>query len=164
MPTPYNGSQSPLEYYALNGNPSNGGLGRPALLNTTTLFYLASFKNPDITGNPNDEYTTTHTNAIGDVTTPYRGKGTNDNVDMNNTWNGYTGRHNYRGGDDFDIMGGNGALQAGVSQAGMGIGRQSSLVLNVATWGYGPDQTGGGSTTNEYTQPDTSGNIGQVII
>jgi hypothetical protein len=164
MPTPYNGGQSPLEYYALNGNPSNGGLGRPALLNETRLMYNASFKNPQITGSPNDAYQVTHTNAMGDVTTPYRGKGTNQDVDMTNTYNGFISRHNYAGGDDFDIMGSNTALGAGISQAGNGIGRQSSLVLNVATWGYSPDQTGGGSTTNEYTHPDTSGNIGQVII
>ena len=37
-PVPYNGGQSRLEYYALNGNVTvNGGLGRPVLINQTTL-------------------------------------------------------------------------------------------------------------------------------
>lgn len=163
-PVPYNGSQSRLEYYAINGNTSvNGGLGRPTLISQTTLYYQASFKNP-LYGSSNDVYGLSHTNAQHDLTTPYRGKATGNGVDVVNTYNGITARHNYNGGDDFDILGGNAGLQAGTSLAGQALGRQSSLLLNQGTWGYSPDQTGGGSTANEYQHPNTSGNIGQVII
>lgn len=163
-PVPYNGGQSRLEYYALNGNTSvNGGLGRPTLINQTTLYYQSSFKNP-LFGSTNDVYGLTHTNAIKDTATPYRGKGTGNGVDVVNTYNGITARHNYNGGDSFDVLGGNAGLQAGISLAGQGLGRQTSLVLNQGTWGYSPDQTGGGATTNEYQHPNTSANIGQVII
>ena len=163
-PVPYNGSQSRLEYYAINGNTSvNGGLGRPTLLSQTTLFYQAPFKNP-LYGSSNDVYGLSHTNAQHDLTTPYRGKATGNGIDVVNTYNGITARHNYNGGDDFDILGGNAGLQAGTSLAGQGLGRQSSLILNQGTWGYSPDQSGGGSTANEYQHPNTSGNIGQVII
>jgi hypothetical protein len=165
MPVIYNGGQSQLEYYAINGNVSvNGGLGRPQLTTQTTLQYGASFKNPFVTGNPNDAYGPTHTNALHDAQTPYRGKSTNDGYDSTNSFNGFVARKNYNGGDDFDVLGGNAALQAGTSYAGLGLGRKTSIILNVGTFGYGPDQSGGGSTSNEYQHPNTSGNIGQVII
>jgi hypothetical protein len=165
MPTVYNGGQSQLEYYAINGNVSvNGGLGRPVLTNQTTLKYGASFKNPEITQNPNDKYDVGHTNAIGDAQTPFRGKGTMSSVDVTNTYNGYIARNNYNGGDGFDINGGDTAQAAGYSKAGLALGRNNSVILNVGTWGYGPDVTNGGADTNWYKHPDISGNLGQVII
>ena len=165
-PVPYNGNQSRLEYYALNGNTAvNGGLGRQLLLNKTFLMYTKSFRN-DIYGAPNssDVYGLSHTNAINDVKTPYRGKATNNAIDTINTENGVTARYNYKGGDKFDIDGGNANLQAGYSIAGQAIGRKSSLLLNQTTWGYSPDQTGGASTINEYKTPNMSLNKGQVTI
>jgi hypothetical protein len=106
-PVPYNGNQSRLEYYALNGNVGvNGGLGRPVLITQTTLLYGSSFKNPTITNNVNDKYGVTHTNAINDVRTEYRGKGTGGGVVNGN----YTSIVNYKGGDKYDIDGGVGLV------------------------------------------------------
>jgi len=136
---PYNGNQSPLEYYAINGNTLNGGLGRTKSLNATTLYYGQSFKNPVITSNPNDQYSSTHTNAISDAKTPYRGKGTSGFLDITNQ----------NGGDDFDRFGANNWI---------GSGRYAAYANNLGTWGY--DYQAGHS----YTQPNTSLNIGQVII
>ena len=162
MPVIYNGGQSQLEYYALNGNVAvNGGLGRPVLTTQTTLKYGASFKNPDITGNPSDKYNVGHTNAAADATTPERGKGTGSGVNLTNTQIGYMARNNYNGGDDFDI---NGQAASQASQAGLGLGRKQTITLNVGTWGYGPDQSGGGANTNWYKTPNMSANIGQVTI
>ena len=163
-PVPYNGGQSRLEYYALNGNVTvNGGLGRPVLINQTTLYYGHSFKNP-LLSSPNDIYGLVHTNAINDIPTPFRGKGTNDGINVTNTYMGMMARNNYKGGDDFDINGGNAGMQAGVSIAGQAIGRKSSLVLNFSTWGYQPDQSGAGADTDWYHHPNTALNVGQVII
>lgn len=163
-PVPYNGGQSRLEYYALNGNVTvNGGLGRPVLINQTTLYYGHSFKNP-LLSSPNDIYGLPHTNAIHDITTPYRGKGTGDGVNVTDTYIGVMARKNYNGGDDFDINGGNAGMKAGVSLAGQAIGRKSSLILNFSTWGYTPDQSGAGATTWEYKRPNPALNIGQVVI
>ena len=165
MPTIYNGGQSRLEYFALNGNVQvNGGLGRPELINKTTIKYGKSFKNHEITGNAGDEYGTTHTNANSDALTPYRGKGTNEGYDSNNTYNGFVTRFNYNGGDKFDVTGGDASLEAGTSLVGTAIGRKQSIILNLTTFGYGPDQTNAGSTKDWYREPNTSGNIGQVII
>ena len=158
MPTPYNGGQSPLEYYAINGNVAvNGGLGRLALINQTTLKYQQSFKNPTITGNMSDKYTATHTNAAADATTPERGKGTGNQIDMVNTHNGITARYNYNGGDNFDINGQD-PTQAPVT--GAGLGRTPTVVYNAGLWGYGPSAIAG----SDYSHPNTSQNIGQVII
>lgn len=163
-PVPYNGNQSRLEWYAINGNTTvNGGLGRPVLLNQTTLYYTKPFKNP-LYGSPNDVYGLGHTNSKNDVATPYRGKGTGNGIDVVNTFNGVTARYNYKGGDKFDIDGGNAGMNAGVSLAGQAIGRYKSLTENQVTWGYSPDQTGGGSTINNYKTPNMLLNIGQVII
>ena len=157
MPTgignPYNGGQSPLEYYAINGNVSvNGGLGRPVLLNQTKLYYGQSFKN-------SNEYQITHTNALADATTPLRGKGTNQAYDATNSFNGFAVRSNYAGGDDFDIIGG-GLAPGGNSLVGNGLGRNSSILINAGSWGYGPSPVAG----SNYVAPNTAGNIGQVTI
>lgn len=165
-PVPYNGNQSRLEYYALNGNTAvNGGLGRQVLLNKSEIMYKKSFKN-NLYGAPNgsDVYGLSHTNAIDDTVTPYRGKATNNNIDTINTENGITARYNYKGGDKFDKDGGSAILQAGYSTAGLGLGRKLSLSLNQNTWGYSPDQTGGASTINDYHTPNMSLNKGQVVI
>ena len=159
-PVPYNGNQSRLEQYALNGNVGvNGGLGRPVLITQTTLLYGSSFKNPTITNNVNDKYGVTHTNAINDTTTEYRGKGTGGGVVNGN----YTSIVNYKGGDKYDIDGGVGLV--GSSLAGTGWGRAKSLNNNLAIWGYSPtDATNLATTANNYKVPNMSANIGQVII
>ena len=159
-PVPYNGNQSRLEYYALNGNVGvNGGLGRPVLITQTTLLYGSSFKNPVITKNVNDQYGPTHTNAIHDSATPNRGKGTGGGI-VNGNFSVIT---NYNGGDDYDINGGN--TSVGNSLAGTGIGRSSSLSNNLAVWGYSPlDSAGAVTNVNNYKVPNMSANVGQVII
>ena len=165
-PVPYNGNQSRLEWYAINGNTTvNGGLGRQALLNAPNLMYTKSFKNK-IYGDPggSDIYTEKHTNAINDALTPYRGKATNNNIDTVDTFNGVTARYNYNGGDKFDIDGGNISMDAGYSKAGVGLGRKLSLAKNQTTWGYSPDQTGAVTNVNAYKAPNMTANKGQVII
>ena len=74
----YNGGQSPLEYYAINGNPMYPGSGRLALINQTAIgtnkyAFQGPYKNPDITGNVNDAYGATNTNAISDNLSPNNG-------------------------------------------------------------------------------------------
>jgi hypothetical protein len=156
-PVPYNGKQSRLEYYAINGNPIPGsgpyaGLGRQPLLTKTHLLYTTSFKN-------NDQYGLTHTNAISDAKTPNRGKGTGGGFSNGE----YAATIDYNGGDDYDKDGGVG--QVGSSLVGTGWGRSKSLNGNLGTWGYSPtDATNVKTLTNEYKKPDMTKNIGQVVI
>lgn len=42
----------------------------------------------------------------------------------------------------------------------LGSGRNPQITLNAATWGYGPNQIAG----SNYIAPNTSQNIGQVVI
>jgi hypothetical protein len=92
---------------------------------------------------PSNTYTATHTRAISDQTTPIYGKGSGQFLDI----------ENYGGvGGEWDING---------NQANsVGSGRNPQITLNGATWGYGPNGLG----LVVYQIPDTSGNIGQVII
>jgi hypothetical protein len=155
--TPYNGSQSPLEYYAINGNPNIGsgpyaGLGRLQLIQQTKIgtgkyVFSGPYKNPQITGNANDVYTATHTNARADATTPYNGKGTGDGI----TLGVYAAINNYAGGSTEDING---------VPTSVGSGRVPQISYNASNWGYGPSAVAG----SNYISPNTSGNIGQVII
>lgn len=152
MPTIYNGGQSPLENYAINGNPLYPGTGRLAIINQTKVGtgkynYQGPYKNPIFTNNPNSSYSINHTNARADSLSPYNGKGTADGIS-----NGvYAAITNYGGGSVEDING-------VPSQAGSG--RNPQVTLNAGTWGYGPSQIAG----DDYMHPNTSGNIGQVII
>lgn len=92
---------------------------------------------------PANTYTATHTRALSDTTTPIYGKGSGQFLDI----------YNYGGvGGDLDING-NPAYY-------IGSGRNPELILNAGLWGYGPSQVAGG----DYVHPDTSLNIGQVII
>jgi len=156
-PVPYNGSQSRLEYYAINGNPIPGsgpyaGLGRQPLLTKTHLLYTTSFKN-------NDQYGLTHTNAISDAKTPNRGKGTGGGLSNGN----FAAAIDYKGGDDYDKDGGVG--QVGSSLVGTGWGRSKSLNSNLGTWGYSPtDATNVVTTANNYKTPNMALNVGQVVI
>lgn len=152
MPTIYNGGQSPLEFYAINGNPIYPGSGRLAIINqsqigNTKYAFQGPYKNPQITGNVNDSYGVNNTNAVADGTSPYNGRGTGDGV----TQGIYGAITNYNGGNVEDI---NGTL--GV----VGSGRNSQVTLNATTWGYGPSPVAGA----DYISPNTAANIGQVII
>lgn len=92
---------------------------------------------------PANEYTATHSRALSDQTTPIYGKGSGQFLDIDN----------YGGvGGDWDINGNQGNS--------VGSGRNPQISLNAATWGYGPDGLG----LVNYQNPNTSGNIGQVII
>lgn len=158
MPTPYIYGQTPLEKYAINGNPTYwGNTGRLWLIQqskvgTGKYAYSGPYKNPDITGNIGDKYSVTHTNAISDTKSPYLGKGTGDQIDIVNTKNGITARYNYNGGSKEDID--------GVASQN-GSGRKSQIILNSTICGYGPKGLG----FKEYDkQPDMSKNKGQVSI
>ena len=152
MPQIYNGGQSPLEFYAINGNPLYPGSGRLAIIQQTKIGltkynFQGPYKNPQITGNVNDQYGLNNTNAVSDTLSPYNGRGTGDGVS-----NGVYGAiYNYAGGNTEDI---NGTL--GVQ----GSGRNPQVILNSGIWGYGPTQIAG----SDYVIPNTAANVGQVII
>jgi hypothetical protein len=152
MPQIYNGHQSPLENFAIHGNPIYPGTGRLAIIGqskvgTAKYPYRGPYKNPDITGDVNDKYSINHTNALADSNSPYNGKGTNDGVHAGV----YQASVNYAGGSTEDI---NGTPSQG------GSGRNQQITLNASLFGYGPSQISG----SDYVHPDTSGNKGQVII
>ena len=157
MPQIYNGSQSLLEKYATDGHPSYPGSGRLAiiqkgLIGNTKYAFKGPYKNPDLIGGDTSFiYSVTHTNAMGDSTTPYNGKGTGDVIDVSNTHNGVTARLNYKGGTKEDISGIPSMIHSG---------RDSQILLNMKTWGYGPNQPTGG----EYSKPNMAANKGQVVI
>lgn len=84
---------------------------------------------------PSNNYSATHTKALSDSLTPIKGKGTGVFLDT------------YNGGGDFDVNG---------NPAAAGSGRLAAYAQNGAQWGYTPQQY--------YSIPDTSGNIGQVVL
>ncbi len=90
---------------------------------------------------PNN-YTAIHTRALADNLTPVQGKGTGNFLDINN----------YGAGGFFDI--------SGYAIISLGSGRNPNMTLNNVTWGYGPNGLG----MINYLHPNTSLNIGQVII
>lgn len=125
MPTIYNGGQSPLEARAIEARGN--------------LIPLNFFNNADNSNN----YGATHTRALSDSTTPFRGKGSG----------GYLDIENYETvGDSYDINGN--------STYWVNSGRNSLLTNNSSTWGYGPV----GLNMQNYVQPNMSLNVGQVII
>jgi len=152
MPTPYNGAQSPLEFYAINGNTLYPNTGRISIIQqtkigTTKYNFNGPYRNPAITGNPNDAYGVTNSKALADSVTPFNGRGTGDGIS-----NGvYAAINNYTGGNTEDI---NGAASM------PGSGRDPQVTLNAGLWGYGPTPIAG----TDYTKPNTSANRGQVII
>jgi hypothetical protein len=84
---------------------------------------------------------------LADNLSPYNGRGTGNGV----TNGVYGAINNYNGGNTEDING-------VPSQAGSG--RNSQVILNAGTFGYGPTAIAG----SNYITPNTSANIGQVII
>ncbi len=152
MPQIYNGGQSPLENYALNGNPLYPGSGRLAIIQQTKIgltkyVFQGPYKNPTITGNAGDSYGVNHTNAVTDNQSPYNGRGTGDGV-VNGVYGAIT---NYNGGNVEDKTGALGVA---------GSGRNPQIGLNAGTWGYGPSQVAGAN----YVAPNMAANIGQVVI
>lgn len=143
MPTPYIYGQTPLEKIAITQ--------RLILIQQTKVGtgkqYGGPYKNSVITGNIADEYSVNHTNAISDTKTPSYGKGTGQQIDVNNTKNGIVARYNYNGGSDEDRNG---------VPSQQGSGRVNQTNLNNTTWGYTP--------TNEYKIPDISVNSGKVKV
>ena len=91
-----------------------------------------------------NEYSATHTRALGDKETPKYGKGTGNYLDVDN----------YDAGSSIDINGDQSAPN------GLGSGRLPALALNASEWGFGPPALG----MQTYTAPDMSKNEGQVII
>jgi hypothetical protein len=87
-----------------------------------------------------NQYSATHTRAVADQTTPHYGKGTGQFLDI----------ENYNAGSDWDIQGNP------TNANSQGSGRNAAFANNASTWGYDPQ--------NHYLHPDTSKNIGQVII
>jgi hypothetical protein len=156
MPTPYIFGQTPLENYAINGNSTYWGpTGRLWLMQQTKVgtgkAYQGPYKNPTITGNKGDEYSVVHTNSVSDNKKPSYGKGTGNQIDVNDTYNGVTARNNYNGGSFED--------RKGVASQ-IGSGREGAFTKNVGLWGYAPKTYG-----KEYNkQPDMAKNIGQVDI
>jgi hypothetical protein len=112
---------------------------KAAIAARNTLYLKNIYNNIDAT----NQYGATHTRAISDKNSPIHGKGSGQFLDI----------YNYGGvGGDWD-KNGNQAIS-------IGSGRDQEIILNAATWGYGPTAIAGTS----YTQPNMSLNIGQVII
>lgn len=124
------------------GNPYNGGqtpLEQAAIAARNTLIPINTYNNYA----PANEYTATHTRALSDNTTPVYGKGSGQFLDIDN----------YGGvGGDYDINGNTNLY--------IGSGRNPQLTYNSSLWGYGPNGLG----MSNYTHPNTSLNIGQVVI
>jgi hypothetical protein len=123
------------------GMPYNGGqtpMEAAAIAARAILIPINTYNNYA----PSNEYTATHTRALSDSTTPIYGKGSGGFLDIDN----------YGGvGGDYDING---------NATYAGSGRNPELSMNNSLWGYGP--AGLGMTV--YQNPNTSLNIGQVII
>jgi len=126
----------------------NGGqspLEAAAIAQRNILIPINTYNNYSVT----NEYTASHTRALADSSTPINGKGTGDGYVSNI---GYAAIVNYAGGSEWDILGN--------QMNSVGSGRNSQITLNAGVWGYGPNQVAG----SDYSTPNTSGNIGQVII
>jgi len=120
----------------------NGGqspLEAAAITQRNILIPKNTYNNVAVANN----YGATHTRALSDTTTPIYGKGSGQFLDI----------YNYGGvGGDWDING---------NQANsIGSGRNPEITLNAGIWGYGPSQVAG----SDYVSPNTSLNVGQVII
>ena len=124
------------------GLPYNGGqspLESAAIAQRAFLIPINTYNNVAQANN----YTATHTRALSDQTTPVYGKGSGQFLDI----------ENYGGvGGEFDINGNQGLYG--------GSGRNPELILNCSLCCYGPV----GLNFSNYAAPNTSLNIGQVII
>lgn len=119
----------------------NGGqtpLEAAAIAARATLIPINTYNNYAVA----NEYTSTHTRALSDSLTPNYGKGSGQYLDIDN----YSGV-----GGAMDVNGN--TLYAG-------SGRNPEMGLNNGLWGYGPQ----GLNMQNYTAPNTSANVGQVVI
>lgn len=157
MPTPYVYGQTPLEKAAIAQRlfliqQSKVGTGK---------VYVGPYKNPAITGNQGDKYSVTHPNALsqaGNNALPYSpnyGKGTNQQINVTNTYLGVVARLNYNGGSKEDRDG-----VLGITDSG----RNAQLILNATIFGYGGvGPAGGASIGFEYKKPSlTAFNTGKI--
>ena len=121
--------------------PYNGGqtpLEAAAIAARATLIPINIYNNAA----PANEYTATHTRALSDGLTPVYGKGSGGFLDINN-YGGVGGSYDINGNANY-----------------AGSGRNPEMSLNNTLWGYGPQ----GLSMQNYTAPNTSLNVGQVII
>ena len=124
------------------GNPYNGGQTPLELAAIQARNSLLPFNTYNNFANANN-YTATHTRALSDQTTPIYGKGSGQFLDIDN----------YGGvGGDYDINGNQGLYG--------GSGRIPMIAQNGSLWGYGPNGLG----MQNYSYPDMSLNVGQVVI
>jgi hypothetical protein len=126
------------------GHPYDGGqspLEAAAIAARNVLIAINTFNSVS----PGNEYTSTNTYAISDASTPIYGKGSGNFLDINN----YAGV-----GGSWDMNGNP------TNPNSAGSGRNPAFALNGSLWGYGPAGLG---MTN-YVAPNTSLNVGQVII
>jgi hypothetical protein len=124
------------------GNPYNGGqtpLEAAAIVQRNILLAISNYNNVSASNN----YTATHTRALSDSTTPIHGKGSGGFLDITN-YNGVGGEWDKNGNQANAV----------------GSGRIPAFALNASSWGYGPNALG----MQTYQAPNTSANIGQVII
>jgi len=124
------------------GNGGQSDMEYAAIIQRNTLIPINTYNS---FANAN-QYSLTHTRAITDSRTPNAGRGTGVFLDI----------QNYGAGLDWDRLGN---PQPG-SIVGAGICRSPSITMNNATWNMGPVGLG----MLNYDHPDTTGNVGQVII
>ena len=117
-----------------NTNGGQTALEIAAIAARNTLLPINTYNN----ASASNSYSATHTRALADQQTPNYGKGTGNFLDI----------ENYTAGSAIDINGN--------QITANGSGRIPAFANNYGTWGYDP--------THRYTHPDTSGNVGQVII
>ena len=117
-----------------NTNGGQTALEIAAIAARNTLLPINTYNN----ASASNSYTATHTRAIADQQTPNYGKGTGNYLDI----------ENYNAGSNLDINGN--------PNVAMGSGRNPAFANNLGVWGYDPN--------HKYSAPDTSANVGQVII
>lgn len=106
-----------------------------AIAQRGVLNAINSYNNVDASNN----YTATHTKALSDTLTPEQGRGSGGE--------NYLDTPNQNVGTQTDIYG---------NPSIPGSGRKPAYANNGSTWGYTPDSV--------YQAPDTSGNIGQIVV
>jgi hypothetical protein len=121
--------------------PYNGGqtpLEAAAIAARASLLTNNTYNNAAVA----NEYSATHTRALSDTITPVYGKGSQGFLDIDN-YGGVGGSIDINGNANY-----------------IGSGRNPEMSLNNSTWGYGPN----GLSMTPYTTPNTSLNVGQVVI
>ena len=128
----------------VNYNGGQSPLEAAAITQRGILIPINTYNNASVA----NEYTATHSRAISDGTTAINGKGSGNFLDIEN----YAAIGSNGVGGDWDVNGN--------QTNSAGSGRVPAFGLNGGLWGYGPV----GMSMSNYQHPNTSGNIGQVII